>query len=263
MSTFDLSAYLDRIGLPGQVGDATAETLRALHEAHLAAVPFENVDVRLGRRISLDLGDLQDKMVSRRRGGYCFEQNTLFAAALRSLGFEVTTLEARVRPPGATALLPRTHMTLRVKVGSRSWLADVGFGGDGPLHPVPLDGTVSEQPLARFAVAVEEGDIHVLRTEADGTWRDLYAFGLRPAHAVDYEVANHYTSTYSRSPFVNMLTVQSTTAQRRIALRGRKLTLRRPEGGEAREMEADEVVELLRDDLGLDLSSEEIRTALG
>ncbi|MDX1632657.1 MAG: arylamine N-acetyltransferase, partial [Thermoanaerobaculia bacterium] len=101
MESFDLQRYLARIERRN-VSQRTENALRALHAGHLSAIPFENLDVRLGRGISLDLGDLQDKMVRGRRGGYCFEQNTLFMAALAAMGFRVERLEARVRPPGAT-----------------------------------------------------------------------------------------------------------------------------------------------------------------
>ena len=122
--SFDLDAYLHRVGDAGPVGP-DLETLRRLQAAHLGAIPFENLDVRLGRPVGLDLASLQAKLVRRRRGGYCFEQNTLFAAVLRAIGFDLRTLEARVRPPGATSPLPRTHMLLRVDVGGDPWLADV------------------------------------------------------------------------------------------------------------------------------------------
>src|SRR5690606_20556862 len=120
----DLRSYLGRIGFPDPVRP-TITTLAGLQRAHRAAIPFENLDVLLGRQIRLDLPSLSDKLVSNHRGGYCFEQNTLFAAVLRTIGFDVTPLEARVRPPGVTKTLPRSHMTLRVDVDDRAWLVDV------------------------------------------------------------------------------------------------------------------------------------------
>ena len=133
----DLDAYLARIGYRERL-DPTVETLRGLHFAHATQIPFENLDILLGRSIVLDLESLQKKLVERRRGGYCFEQNTLFAAVLESLGFAVTRLAARVRF-GATSIRPRSHMLLSVEIDGEPWLADVGFGGEGLLHPVPLD----------------------------------------------------------------------------------------------------------------------------
>ena len=237
-------------------------TLEALHVAHMSAIPFENVDVRLGRPIRLDLEWLQDKLITRRRGGYCFEQNTLFAQVLRQIGFEVETLEARVRPRGAVATLPRTHMTLRIDIDGRPWLADVGFGGDGPIKPVPLDGEMSEQWDGRYTVGRENG-VHVLRREIAGEWYDMYAFTLAPALPIDFEVASHYTSTYPSSAFVNTLTVQRSEPTGRHILRGRQFTSRVGEEQSSREIIPEELPGLLRGRLGLDVTDEEALEALG
>jgi N-hydroxyarylamine O-acetyltransferase len=126
---FELEAYLARIGYLGPRAP-TLEVLRALTAAHAQAIPFENLDVLLGRRIALDVDALFDKLVRQRRGGYCFEQNGLFLHVLATLGFDVRPLSARVRldrPRSDTP--PRTHMFLRVELGNESWLTDVGVGG--------------------------------------------------------------------------------------------------------------------------------------
>ena len=127
-----LDAYLKRIGVV-DAGPPDVPLLRQLHAAHLAAIPFENLDILLGRGISLDLEHVFDKLVARRRGGYCFEQNTLFMTMLRELGFAVTPMEARVRS-GSTVLRARTHMVLAVEAGERQWLADVPIRIDGDHH---------------------------------------------------------------------------------------------------------------------------------
>lgn len=258
----DLDAYLSRIQLSIDLKPDLA-SLEALQLAHLASIPFENIDVRLRRPIRLDLESLTTKLVDRRRGGYCFEQNTLFATVLRAVGFEVDTLEARVRPLGAINLLPRTHMTLSVGVEGRALLSDVGFGGTGPLLPVPLDGAVSEQPDGQYAVEWEDGGVLVLRRRTNDEWEDLYAFTLVPALPVDFEVASHYTSTYPTSPFLSTLTAQRSEPERRQILRGRIYTERVGEGESVREIEGDEITGLLRDGFGLDVSDEEARRALG
>lgn len=258
----DLQAYLARIGHTGTLAPALA-SLEALHAAHLAHIPFENVDVRLGLPVRLDHESLQAKLVRGRRGGYCFEHNTLFAAVLRAAGFEVATLEARVRPPGATVTLPRTHMLLAVTLTGRSWLADVGFGGDGPLTPVPMDGTPSEQAEAVYRVQREANGIPVLERLWRGEWRDLYAFSLTPAFPVDFEVANHYTSTHPESIFRRMLTVQRIEPTVRHILRGRTYTVRRGEREEAREIEPAELPALLADTFALEIPEEDALQALG
>ena len=135
----DLPAYLERIHYQGPL-DSTLETLAGLHLAHTSSIPFENLDIQLGRRIHLDLAALQAKLVQARRGGYCFEHNTLFAAALQALGFTVTLREARVSQGGGQWGL-RNHLAPEVQLPGGPWLADVGFGGDGSLGPVPLDGS--------------------------------------------------------------------------------------------------------------------------
>ncbi|HEX4845653.1 MAG TPA: arylamine N-acetyltransferase, partial [Geothrix sp.] len=131
---FDLDAYFERVGFGGEP-KASLDTLFALHFAHATRVPFENLDIQMGLPIRLDLPSLQDKLVRRRRGGYCFEQNTLFLAALKVIGFDVIACEARVRL-GAPDILPRTHMLLLVRMEEAFWLSDVGFGGEGLLWPV-------------------------------------------------------------------------------------------------------------------------------
>lgn len=133
---FDLDAYCSRIGYAGE-RTPTAGVLEELHLAHATHIPFENLDILLGKPIRLDLASLQAKLIRGKRGGYCFEQNTLFAAALERIGFRVTRLAARVGA-GATRVLPRTHMLLRVEAEEAAWLADVGFGGDGLLRPLPF-----------------------------------------------------------------------------------------------------------------------------
>src|SRR5262249_42362531 len=132
----DIGAYLARIGYGGPV-DARLDTLRALHYQHATRIAFENLDVQLGRPIPPDMESLEAKLARRRPGGYCFEQNALFAAVLRSFGFRVTTLAARVRYL-TTEIMPRTHMLLRVDLAEGAFIADVGFGGYGLTAPLRL-----------------------------------------------------------------------------------------------------------------------------
>jgi N-hydroxyarylamine O-acetyltransferase len=225
-----LDAYLERIGYTGDRHPAAA-VLEALHLAHATHIPFENLDVLRGLPIRLDLESLQGKLVDARRGGYCYEHNLLFGAVLEELGFAVTRLAARVRHR-APIVTARTHMLLLVDVEQGQWLADVGFGAEGLLLPVPFG---AEQESRQFAWTYRvkapgpkgPGLRHeaqwVLQSKRDDVWTDLYVFTLEPQLPIDYEVANHYTSTHPESRFVKGLTIQLPTPDARTALRNREL----------------------------------------
>jgi N-hydroxyarylamine O-acetyltransferase len=258
--SFDLDAYLGRVGYAGP-REPTRSVLEGLHLAHATSVPFENIDVRLGRAIRLDLEALQAKLVRGRRGGYCFEQNTLFAAALEALGFGVMRLAARVRF-GATRLLPRTHMLLRVEADGGPWLADVGFGGEGLLLPVPLvPGPAVRQYLGEYRVTEEPGAF-VLQSRRGHGWHALYSFTLEPQYPVDFEVANYFTSTHPASIFVRSLTVQRPTPDARYVLRNRDFVVERSGGTETRQLADDEFRGVLLDTFGLDIPADVLAAAL-
>lgn len=229
-SGLDLGAYLERIGYAGELLP-TVPVLRDLHLAHATHIPFENLDVLLGRPVRLDPASLQAKLVAGGRGGYCFEHNHLFAAALAAVGFRVEPLAARVRL-GAARVRPRTHMTLLVRVEGAAWLADVGFGGEGLLHPVPL---VPGREASQFAWTyrvTEAAGLWVLQSKRGAEWHDLYAFTLEPQEPVDFEVANHYTSTHPESVFAHTLVVQLPGPAGRRVLRNRELRLERGDRSE-------------------------------
>jgi N-hydroxyarylamine O-acetyltransferase len=216
---FDLPAYLGRIEYTGGRTPSPA-TLAALHLAHATHIPFENLDILLGRPIRLDLASLQAKLVAGGRGGYCFEQNRLFAAALTALGFTVMPLAARVRLE-SNVVRPRTHMTLKVETEGGQWLADVGFGASGPLLPVRFNAGEAISQYAWTYRIVDEGGQWLLQSLRDGYWQDLYAFTGESQHAVDYELANFYTSTHPDSRFTQTLTAQRLAPDVRRILRNR------------------------------------------
>jgi N-hydroxyarylamine O-acetyltransferase len=222
----DLAAYLERIGYAGD-RDPTVAVLHALHLAHATHIPFENLDVLFRVPIRLDLASVQAKLVRGGRGGYCFEHNALFAAVLERFGFAVERLAARVWA-GAHRILPRTHMALLVTAEGGSFLADVGFGAEGPLLPVPFGGGEESRQFAWiYRIVNGEPGLSVLRSRRGGTWEDLYAFTLEPQAPIDYEMANYYTSTHPDSRFLRTLTVQRATPEGRHILRGRELLLDR------------------------------------
>jgi N-hydroxyarylamine O-acetyltransferase len=215
--------YLHRIGQPSPA-EASVETLRRLHLAHRETFLFENLTIQTGGRISVALPDLERKFLDQGQGGYCFEHNTLFAAALREAGFATTTLLGRVRrgPPEQWA---RTHMVMRVPIGGEPWLADVGFGSIGLTEPIPLrDGATTEQGGFTYRLRRQTGLWILSVRDADGVESDLYEFSDDPQTPMDVEVANHYTSTHPDSIFRRSLTIQRTGRDGRTILRGEVLT---------------------------------------
>ena len=193
-----LDAYLRRIGLAGGTRPGPDD----VHRAHATTIPFENFDSFSGSPVSLDPADLEAKMVTKGRGGYCFEHNLLLAAALEALGMGVEPILARVRlgPPGSPR--PLNHLLLRVSDSARVWLADVGFGGGGLLDPVPFEiGTETDQSGWVYRL-VEDGPEWVLQVHQDGGWTDMYGFVPQRAERIDIEVSNWYTSTHPESSFV-------------------------------------------------------------
>ena len=239
----DLDPYLRRIGWHGPVSVDLA-TLRGLAIAHVAAIPFANLNPLFGLPVKLDLGALQQKLVHEGHGGYCFEQNLLFEAVLREVGFDVTGLIARVlwgQPEDAQT--PQSHMLLRVDLASESWLADVGFGGHvltGALRLEPdIEQATGHEP---FRLLRHDAEWR-MQSLAHGEWRTLYRFELRPTPMIDYVVANHYVSTHPASRFVNNLMLGRTTSDRRLGLFNREFTVRRM-GGEPEHHHLRDVAEL-------------------
>ncbi len=224
-------AYLDRIGLTATPDPGLAD----IHRAHATTIAFESFDPYAGRPVSLELGDLEAKLVTRGRGGYCFEHNLLLAGALESLGGrEVDPILARVRLGPEGTPRPLNHLLLRVRDRDGSlWLADVGFGGGGLLDPVPFEvGRESEQSGWRYRVR-EDGSEFVLQSFQDGTWSDMYGFVPEPAQRVDIEVNNWYTATHPESNFVTGLMAGLRSPERCLTLfvNEQAVLIERPVGG--------------------------------
>lgn len=250
--SLDLPAYLARIGEPHVTG-ADLTTLTRVHRAHLAAIPFENLDIQMGRSIELDAGSLQQSLVLRRRGGYCFQQNALFRLALRALGFTAHAREARVRLDPALPIAPRTHMALVVPIDGVDWLVDVGFGANGIAEPIRLDGTPSTQDGWTYRTS-REGRLHVLQRRERAQWLDLYAFIDDDVATIDYVVGNWYTSTHPESKFVRTLTAQRMVGNTRHQLRNLSYSVARGGGEwETRTITRDELIPLLREVFDLDV----------
>ncbi|WP_067475090.1 arylamine N-acetyltransferase family protein [Actinomadura hibisca] len=254
----DLDAYLARIGYDGERAPTTA-ALFALQRAHVTTVPFENLEILLGRPIPLDLPSLQQKLVGERRGGYCYEHTLLFAAALERLGFGLTGVHGRVSL-GADTLRPATHALLRVTTSDddRGWLCDVGFGS-GPLEPIELrPGTKVDQDGWQFHLERSGNDVWTLNQANANGWIDRHSFTLNPQYTVDYVVGNHYVSTHPRSPFTARPYAQRFTAESHHVLDGTTWTTNLPGGpSEVREVERAEIPRLLAETFGIVLNEED------
>ena len=230
----DLAAYLERIEFDGDL-TPNAALLDALHLAHATRIPFENLDILLGRPIPIDLASLQKKLVRDRRGGYCFEHNLLMAAVLERLGFTVQKLAARVRL-GSDQVRARTHMLLMVTLNAQPLLVDVGFGAQGFQQPLPFKPGITFHRFHWPYRIVPEDDAWVLQSRSGGRWVDLYVFTLEPQHWIDYKVANYYVSTHPDSQFAQALIVQLPTPQARYSLYNYELHIDRGTTTEKRQL---------------------------
>ncbi len=248
----NLERYLQRLGFSGPTAPTRA-TLDALCLAHVRNVPFENLDVLLGRPIELSDEALERKIVGG-RGGYCFELNGLFARLLRELGFECELLSARVRLNHPRELTPpRTHCFVRVVVDGVALLADVGVGGASATSSLRLD-TQAEQPTphdTRRLVREGERVFHQLR-QGDA-WTDVWESTLEPMPLIDREVANWYTSAHPRSHFRDtLMAARALDETGRIGLRDRQLTIRTPTEVRTRTIDdPDELIEVLATEFSL------------
>src|SRR6185437_10302262 len=223
--SLDLQTYLARIGVRAPVAP-NLQTLRAITAAHIATIPFENLDPFLGISPALDIASVQRKLVRDYRGGYCFEQNRLLSDALRAIGFQVADLAARVlwgQPEDA--ITARTHMLLRVEAEGKSWLADAGFGGNTPTGPLQLVPDIEQAtPHEPFRlIRCDDSDWRLQLFAADA-WQTLYRFDLQPQFPADYRVSNYWTSKNPDSHFVTGLTAARAPAGRRLTLRNRQFT---------------------------------------
>ncbi len=228
--TVDLDAYFDRIQWNGATSP-TYQTLAALQHAHTGHIPFENLDVLLGRPVRLDLEGVQAKLVHARRGGYCFEHATLFAAVLEAIGFQPIRHAGRVVLFDPLSQSPRTHMFLTVEIEGIRYIVDPGFGPFGSRVPIPLN--EGEREAATHWMS-REGGRWTLHVRRDGHAIPGWVTTLEQENLVDFEVANHFIATHTASPFVNRIMLSVATADGRVSIMNRDVTILR--GGESRSM---------------------------
>jgi N-hydroxyarylamine O-acetyltransferase len=252
-TAFDLGSYFARIGYDGP-RTPTLETLRAIQLLHPKAIAFENLDPLLGIPVRLDVESLQRKLIKSRRGGYCFEHNGVLLLALRALGYRVSGLAARVvwNQPDRSVVPPRSHMVLRVELEDDVYIADVGFGMSptAPLRLVP--DVAQETPHESFRLLHSDGHF-TLQCNLKGHWTSFYLFDLQEQAAVDYQVANHYVSTWPTSHFVTSLIAARATADGRYGLRNNRLSIHRLNGESEQRVltSAAEISAVLKDRFGV------------
>lgn len=224
-----LEAYLERVQYQGPTS-ADWATLAALQRCHLAAIPYENIDVLEGRSVDLSIPALLAKLVLAGRGGYCFEQNRLFGAALLEIGFEVRPVLVRVlwhHPPGAPRP-SKSHLTLVVRINDEDWLVDVGFGGSVPDQPLRLvlnHVQDTRHDKYRFMQGAEGLQLQI---ERDRIWEAAFEMTDGLVADADLEVANWHTSTHPQSWFRSTLAVSLCTDEARYNLYNRQFSIRRP-----------------------------------
>ncbi|MFZ5496211.1 MAG: arylamine N-acetyltransferase family protein [Verrucomicrobiota bacterium] len=249
----DAAAYLARIGYAGPRAP-TRETLAGILHAHVQTIPFENLDVLLGRPIRTDADSVVRKLVHDRRGGYCFEQNHLLLHALRTLGFAAEPMIARVRwQVPASVATGLTHMLVRVSLAGRDWLADAGMGSLSLTAPLEMvDGLEQDTPHDRRRLVRRDGHL-VQQVLFSGEWHDVNLFRPEPAAAVDLEMGNWYSHTHPQAHFRHNLMVARATADGRRTLLNRELTLRHRDGRAVKRELAtpDELLAVLAADFGL------------
>jgi N-hydroxyarylamine O-acetyltransferase len=228
---FDLPAYLARIGYTGP-REPTLDVLHGLTAAHAQAIPFENLDVLLGRRIDLAPDAVFDKLVRRRRGGYCFEQNGLLLGALTALGFEAVPLSARVRIDRPREVLPpRTHLFLRVEVAGASWLTDVGVGALSLTRAIRFVADEEQATPHEPRRILRENDRWFHQARLGATWSDVYEFTGEEMPPIDRELANWFTSTHPESHFLGrLIAARAAPDGRRITLQNGELKIRERDG---------------------------------
>jgi N-hydroxyarylamine O-acetyltransferase len=260
-ASFDQKAWLDRIDYAGAL-TPTLATLNRLVFAHSHAISYETLDIMLGRPPRLDVPTLQAKMVLGRRGGYCFEQNMLFRAGLRSLGYRVTSLQGRViRRMAIDAPRPAIHMLLQVEMPEGPYLADVGFGNLAPTCALLLRPDVEQETPHELMRFVDVGGELTLQARLKSGWEHIYRVIPHPRYDGEYEITNWYTATHPETPYQgNIIVAKPGPDRTRITMYNACVTVRDADGAAEKRWltRNEEYREVLRGPFGLNMSDEEI-----
>lgn len=252
-----VTAYLARIGAVAPAAP-TLGALASLQRAHLLAVPFENLDIALGRPIGVEPDRAFAKVVGERRGGYCYELNGLFAALLRSLGYAVDQVSVRVATPSGELTPDFDHLALVVDspaMDERA-LVDVGFG-DAFVEPLPLrDGVHHREPGKEVGLALTEGAWHYRERPDGGQWHTQYVFTLEPHPMSDFSERNLWQQSSPESHFTQKPVVSRLTGTGRVTLSDRRLIVTTHGRREERELSGTEATAALAEHFGIVLSAD-------
>lgn len=250
----ELDAYFARIGYRSS-REPTLVTLHAIAAAHVQSIPFENLDVLLGRGISLDPAAVFQKLIYDQRGGYCFEQNSLLLSVLSTLGYRAAPLSARVRWQRPRDLIPpRTHLFIRVELAGTSWLVDAGVGGLSLTSAIQLHHDGEQATPHEPRRIVREGGMYFHQIRLDHEWLDVCEFTLEEMPLIDREIANWWTSTNPNSKFLqNLMVARAAPHCIRHTLNNREFTTRHADGrSEKRDLTTPtELLEVLAETFGL------------
>jgi N-hydroxyarylamine O-acetyltransferase len=262
---FESDAWLSRIGYDGS-REPTLENLRALVTAHATAIAYESIDVLLDKPPSLDPASLQSKMILGGRGGYCFEQNMLFRIGLLSLGYKVTSLQARVvRGLEIDAPRPMLHMVLKVDLPDGPFLADVGFGNLAPTTALKLSAQEEQETPHETMRFIIMGDELVLQSKLGKRWEHIYRVVFLPRVDAEYEICNWFTASHPQSPYLNNLIAARPGPNRtRLTLFNSRFNVRFPSGEVDRRTISgvEGFRDVLTNEFGLSLSEFELQTAI-
>jgi N-hydroxyarylamine O-acetyltransferase len=259
--SLDQEGWFSRIGYSGS-RTPTLETLRGLVFAHALAISYESLDIMLGRVPRLDVASLQKKMIVGGRGGYCFEQNMLFRAGLRSLGYEVTSLQGRVvRGLAIDAPRPAIHMLLMVHLPEGDYLADVGFGNLAPTAPLLLEPDIEQDTPHETMRFIDVGGELTLQSKLGDKWEHIYRVIPYPRYDSEYEITNWYTGTHPDAPYLsNIIAARPGPNRTRATLFNARVIVRDADGYAERLtlQGADQYRGVLREKFGLDVSDDEL-----
>src|SRR4030095_6040323 len=258
---FDQDAWLARIGYSGPL-PPTLDALNAFILAHSHSISYETLDIMLGRTPKLDIATLQAKMISGGRGGYCFEQNMLFRAGLRSLGYRITSLQGRmVRGMAIDAPRPAIHMLLQIELPEGLYLADVGFGNLAPTCALLLRPLVEQQTPHEVMRFIDVGGELTLQARLKQGWEHIYRVIPYPRYDGEYEIVNWYTGTHPDTPYQgNIIVAKPGPNRTRTTMYNARVTVRDAEGrADKRWLEKNtHYHDVLRGDFGLNLTDQEI-----